>query len=448
MLDQLFTAENFRKIYDVENRRGHDLVARFFPTLEPNVRDLKDKVQELRAVRSRKNSLPEAEFNRQKDLLKEQINAIKKTKSDLLDQLLEVVSKNVGAKSFQIALRMATGPGGKNIFVAEDTAETYFVLKQLQVNLQNLYAVKQSNRHDLVCQVRNILSSTFPYQVLRTDISSFYENIDRKSLIQTLEEDQLLSSSSKRHIRNVLDIYGRLAGSEKGIPRGIGISAYLAELYLRHFDRSVRSLDGLVLYCRYVDDIVAILSPSPTQSNSSTFDQEFSSILAQYGLLQNQQKTVYFDLAVTRDVKFEYLGYRFFRKNNELQLSPSSRKIKKYKSRIQKAFEAYEKTRHTSPRHAHRDLVSRIKFLTGNARLKNSKSTAVVGSYYSNSLSSHVRSFSLLDKFLVKCISHVGSPRLRSRLKKYKFLDGFEKRVFHNFSAKELKNIVEVWEHG
>jgi hypothetical protein len=25
MLDQMFTAENFRRIYDAENRKGHDL---------------------------------------------------------------------------------------------------------------------------------------------------------------------------------------------------------------------------------------------------------------------------------------------------------------------------------------------------------------------------------------------------------------------------------------
>lgn len=31
MLDQMFRADNFRRIYDAENRKGFDLASRYFP---------------------------------------------------------------------------------------------------------------------------------------------------------------------------------------------------------------------------------------------------------------------------------------------------------------------------------------------------------------------------------------------------------------------------------
>ncbi|CAJ7188106.1 ISBma1, transposase [Burkholderia pseudomallei] len=45
MIDQMFTAENFRRIYDAENRKGIDLATRYFPSLEPFTLAVRDKVQ-------------------------------------------------------------------------------------------------------------------------------------------------------------------------------------------------------------------------------------------------------------------------------------------------------------------------------------------------------------------------------------------------------------------
>jgi hypothetical protein len=35
LLDQMFTAENFRRIFDTENRKGLDVAGRYFPHLAP-----------------------------------------------------------------------------------------------------------------------------------------------------------------------------------------------------------------------------------------------------------------------------------------------------------------------------------------------------------------------------------------------------------------------------
>lgn len=52
MLDQMFTAENFRRIYDAENRKGFDLANRYFPSLEPLTLAVRAKVQEIRDHRA------------------------------------------------------------------------------------------------------------------------------------------------------------------------------------------------------------------------------------------------------------------------------------------------------------------------------------------------------------------------------------------------------------
>jgi hypothetical protein len=47
---------------------------------------------------------------------------------------------------------------------------------------------------------------------------------------------------------------------EKGVPRGVGISSYLSELYMENIDNEIRNLQDVIYYARYVDDIFIIIS--------------------------------------------------------------------------------------------------------------------------------------------------------------------------------------------
>lgn len=443
----MFTAENFRRIFELENRKGNDVATRFFPALERHTLAIKDKAREIRELRASRDELTGELFQVSLDSLRAQMKALKKAKSEAIDDELERVSANVIAPNFKIDLRAQPGPKGKTVYVIDGTAETYFAIKQLQSNLHRLYRVKQSNRHDQVNRVRDTISGKYPYELVRTDITEFYETIDRKKLLDELEKDQLLSASSKKYLRQVLDAYGKLAGTPNGIPRGVGVSAYLAEFYIRPIDRDIRELPGLVLYCRYVDDIVAVFARSPAGEALKPYQTMISEIFQRRSLSCNPRKTVSFDLGASRTIKFEYLGYRF-EKGPHLQLSPSSAKVRKYKMRLKLAFEWYERDRHMSPRRSFRDLVARIKFLTGNTRLANSKASAVTGIYYNNSAANRSDSFILLDRILKKRIARLQSARLKKRLKPYRFARGFEEKRFHNFSTRELQMIVEPWKHG
>jgi hypothetical protein len=448
MLDQMFTAENFRRIFDIENRKGFDLASRFFPTLEDHTLAVRDKVKEIRQHRAFAQTMASEEFKEKLHSLKQELNALKMAKSTAVDDLLEEISLEITKSSFKIELSRKMGPGGKPVFCIDAEPKTYFAIKQLQHNIYRIYGVKQSSRHDIVCQIRDTLNNIFPFEVVRTDISTFYESINRRDLILKLDEDQLLSSTSKKYIKQVLDSYGKIAGTSNGIPRGVGISAYLAELHLRQVDSAIRSLPGNVLYCRFVDDIVAIFARPPAGTSLGSYKDRIIEILNKNALANNPSKTFDFKTDDPGQKVFDYLGYDFSLDSGKLSLSPSLKRISKYQARLDISFEAYWKKRATQPRLAHRELVGRIKFLTGNARLANSKSHACTGIYFNNSAATDTTRFSQLDTALKSHIDTLKSSRLQKRLRKLKFSTGFLERRYHNFSTKELQSIVRAWKHA
>jgi hypothetical protein len=444
----MFTAENFRRIYDAENRKGFDLASRYFPTLEPLTLAVRDKMQDIRDHRALEATMAADVFEAMLVTLKTELAALKADKSAAVYDLMDDISQKVLKPSFKIDLSQTTGPQGKLVYCVDAEPETFFVIKQLQRNIHRIYGVKQADRHDLVCQLRDMLSSSFPFELVRTDISSFYESIDRKRLVEKLDHDQLLSPASKKYIKQVMDSYGAKSSAAKGVPRGVGISAYLAELYLRPVDNAIRAIPGMVLYCRFVDDIVAVFARPPAGNSLGSFKDRIIAIFGDNALTYNPVKTHEFALADPAPKTFEYLGYRFSLSSVKFEIGPSAAKVDKYRARMNAAFEAYWKQRPLGPRRAYRELAARIKFLTGNTRLSNSKSRAATGIYYNNSIATDLLIFDQLDKELKVLIDALKSSSLQKQLKKLKFSTGFVQRRYHNFSTRELQMIVRAWKHG
>lgn len=439
MLDQRFSAENFRRIYDLENRRGANLERQFFPSLSAftdTIRALRNDLQNVKAQGTQADPVQVAE-------LKEKIANEKDLKEAEIDRLLERLAADIRETGFRLDLKKAAGPKGKDVFPVLSSPQAFFVMKQLQRNVHRLYKVKQSDRASISAATKDALSSRFPLEIVRTDISKFYESIDRNRLLLKLDHDQLLSLSSKRFIRQLLDAYQRESGALSGIPRGVGVSAYLAELYIRPFDERVRALPGLVAYHRYVDDIVAIFARPPSGC-SLDYTAEIAAAAVERGLTLNPHKTKSF-ASSSSTARFEYIGYRYDRTKGTCVVKPSGSKIRKYRFRIQKTFEAYHKERPRSERKAGRQLVSRIMYLTGNTKLSNSKSHAVTGIYYNNSAATDTRSFQQLDLYLHRKLSTISSAQLRARLMPFSFCRGFDQRKFHRFSTRKIATIVGAW---
>lgn len=149
-----------------------------------------------------------------------------------------------------------------------------FAMKQLQTNLQKTFKVKQANRHLIMTNIKLLLKTKRPYYIIRTDVSSFFESIPQDQLRHTIMDNTLLSYKSKVFVNAILKEYeiekAKLKDDERdgmkdgcGVPRGIGISSLLSEIYMRDLDGSIKKRPEVIFYVRYVDDIFMLLAELP-----------------------------------------------------------------------------------------------------------------------------------------------------------------------------------------
>ena len=486
MLDQSFSANNFRKIFDIENRRGRYLESELFPDIEAQSRLIQASVDRLRQLRSAKDLYPPDEYEAESANLLQELDDLREKKEQMLTSELAAASAAIASKSFSFSIEEVDVGTARKAFVAERNAATFFSLKQIQHNIRRLYRVKQANRHQIVCQLRELLGDSFPKYIIRTDVSSFYESIPRRPLLRKLNNDPLLTLTSKKIIRRILFEYGRKTGSDIGLPRGIGISAYLAELYMRDIDNSVpirsaqtptirsmlpgsmqpltppylvgvcdnrigtdnsiRNYAGVLYYARYVDDMFIIFSPPPNVGTLG-FRRAVASALRKYGLKRNRNKTTTMTVDPNTPCSIEYLGYKFEMQSGTVSLTMTAAKIGRYKRRIDLSLQAYSKKATKSEKRARALLEKRIRFLTGNTRLVNNKKNVVCGIYFSNSLLTADSDLRHLDGHLQNALAGISNMRLRNRLLKNSFVYGFETRKYYKFSTRDLSEIVEVWKH-
>jgi len=444
MLNQSFSAENFRRILDLENRKGLYLEGRFFPhiseiteKIKQCTKDIKDKL--INGTRL-DNEIKEL-YRRKKEL--------KEEKNEKINAELQKVSKKVVASDFKIELEKKDINNKKSLYITKDSPEHYFTMKQIQRNISRLFGVKQSNRYEIVSQVKNLLNDGFPKYVLKTDIDDFYECIPHERLLKKINEDNLLTPFSRKILRNIITRYTQLSGSDKGIPRGVGVSAYLAELFMRDTDNEIMSMEEISYYARYVDDIIIIFTPKSNTHHIDYLDRIKNIIENKSYLKLNDQKTNTFDLLDPKQRQLytmEYLGYKIFFGNGKVQTKLTDKKINKYKYRIDLAFDNYLNLSKIDEKEARKLLVKRLRFLTGNTRLKNNKKNILVGIYYSNCQLTEKEDLIKLDNYLRKKInSSIKLTKLQERLRKYNFKDGFEAKRFSPFKTHDFQKIMKIW---
>lgn len=441
MLDQSFSAKNFRRILDLENRKGVHVEDKLSMTtirrINEEIRDcniqikIKKKTRDVNAIKTL--------YEKKKDL--------RQKKETELETELERISQNIAAKKFKIIIKKVNIPGGKPIYTTPNQPEHFFALKQVQKNISRLFRVKQSNRYAIIEQVISLLGDQFPKFVIRTDIKDFYENIQHEPLLQRINQDNLLTPLSRKILTSILKSYKDQSGSNKGIPRGIGVSAYLAELFMRDIDSDLQELKGVTYYARYVDDIIIIFTPSSVEQNRNYLEDVKNIVEGNYKLRVNSTKTQSFDLRnLGPNHSFNYLGYNITFGTGPVKINLTASKVQKYRDRVKLAFDDYVNYSKVSEKEARRTLVKRIRFLTGNTRLTNNKKNILTGIYYSNSHLTDLNQLNEIDAYLSRQINdRISSQHLKDRLKKYGFKIGYEQRRFSPFTTDEMSEIMRIW---
>lgn len=337
-----------------------------------------------------------------------------------------------------------------------------YVLRQINRNLQRIYKVKQADRFRIISNVQTLLSNSTPFHVCQLDIKLFYESINRQKILKDIKNSAMVSYQTKTLLEKFFSnpsIKQRLP--DKGLPRGINISATLAEYCLKKFDKKVSSMGSIYYYARFVDDIIIF-------STEEITDQAIEEIASHLppGLEFNAAKEGIHDFSEDVDDCISYLGYEFKisrkkSKGNKSSIKINTRiakkKMNKIKRKLLLAFLDYK---------TYQDLKllkDRLLFLTANYPLKTRREKF---SRYEGAGSLHggiLYSYPLIDDF--SCLSELDtflwgllfSKNMKKRmdktltddqrieLKKFSFLQGYNRRIFRKFNQEHINRIVRCW---
>lgn len=339
------------------------------------------------------------------------------------------------------------------------------VLRKLNDNLKRLYKDEQANRRIIISQVKTLLEETCPFWILKTDIKSFYESIDRDRVIAKFKDDSMLSFQSLYLLRQVF--INPTLSRTLGVPRGMNISSTLSEIYMRKFDKWIRRFPGVYYYARFVDDIIVFTNS--LQSSLHLVDV-INPMLNEFaeGLKINDDKTELFNGSTLKSLNkttgsvtrksndLEYLGYSFTKekrgKTDFLKVSIADKKIRKIKTRVVLAFLDFIKN------NDFKLLENRIKFLTGNYSIRKNidGNDLRAGIYYNYLQVTDITIFDGLNRFYKKMLfsrnqnfgnklSHSLSKIQKEKLNKYCFKTGFSFKVYNSFKFEDMTSIISCW---
>lgn len=340
----------------------------------------------------------------------------------------------------------------KQSYYKIDSIVHKLILRQVNYRLKKTYKDYQSNRRTIINQIIALLNQESEYYVIRTDVSSFYESIDKMSILKKIKEDRIINYESIFLIEKVL-LHAELP--DIGVPRGLSISSTLSEIYMRSFDRKIRSTEGVYFYARFVDGIIIFVTDKVVQG---LITEQMENWLPD-GLSINKRKTsTSSSMKLMQGKNFEYLGYRFevekkSKKFFNPKISIADKKLNKIKSRISYAFADYC-NRKDFPL-----LLKRIDFLSCNYVLRGGeKSKLMAGMSYNYSKLSHFDDLDALNMHYQKIINsknHNFGHKIQSAfssneiniLGKCSFKHRYKNKVVRKFTTEEIMKIKKCWAH-
>ncbi|WP_042367705.1 antiviral reverse transcriptase Drt3a [Bacteroides neonati] len=485
MLKQSFTADNFETIFDIESRKNSikNYLGEEYCDILSQIKVVQDDLANINRKKASDRTDIEKELlvenKRKKDILTE-------AKKNIRHSKLEIISKNINNKDFRFTLKVKDDDkfvlpklddkrdGVLNEQEANKRKAMFFAIKQLQYNIRKTFGVKQSSRHLILSQIKLLLNESNPKYVIRTDITRFFESIPQDKLFSKINDNTLLSSQSKKFIRQILNDYNSKKDTtkidqDKGIPRGIGISSYLSELYLKEVDNKLQNLSDVVFYARYVDDIFIIISPSLPKKDIDTYFIKIKEVVSVESLElkdKGDSKCSLLDLTVPNmsEKVITYLGYGLHIKRDgdvtSVKFSMSDDKKGKIKNRITQAFNHFNNTNKYGVKNAKDELLLALCFLSANTKLSGAKSRVKTGIFYSNDLldneyltdieeiDAHLNSQQLLlhsKQFPDAPSRQLAEDKIKKDIQqKISFAVGFLDKTYRFFKLDDMKKIKRI----
>lgn len=476
MLDQTFSAKNFMNVYSQENRMGRIPVETMGQGFQTVVEEMKTVNSELQKLKSLKKSEKTDEVKKKIEELKKEQKDLKKDKQKVLFEEMQDLSSTVNSHAFRFKLEKVWIGDKMGFKINSKNHAQLFAMKQLQINLQKTFKVKQANRHLIMTNIKLLLKTKRPFYIIRTDVSSFFESIPQEQLKHIVIDNTLLSYKSKIFVNAILNEYetekAKLAEDEGyemkdgcGVPRGIGISSLLSEIYMRDLDNSIKKRPEVIFYVRYVDDIFMLLADLPQSKDIKSYYGDLVNDFKKKGLslkLTTDEKCSLFNCFEHKDKVFEvsYLGYKLtittkVSKSADVTYSMSDNKKNRITTRIDNAFKRFNDTNKYDIHQARKDLVDSLKLITGNVRLHKSKSGIKTGLYYNSDLLDDKHDLEKLNTYLYsktvnlhKHLFHTEEEKnayltsLYGRIKKFDFVTAWETKKMYDLKDSRMKGIM------
>ncbi len=400
ILDQSFSAQNFEVIFNMLNRKGKVDITRMSTDYQQAVADMKNTYAQIRDQKRVKRSDWTNDDKSRFDSLNTGLKDLNKRKIDALRANLQAIADTVNSRVFRFVMNKHQYDGHEEFTIEKTSLAVDYAICQLQYNIKQTFQLETAGRHTIMLSLKRLLNTKSPLYIIRTDVSGFFESISQDMLYKKLNDNSLLSYKSKAFIKAIMQEFEEIKdiniiSKDLGIPRGVGISSMLSEIFMKDIDRLIKTRREVIYYVRYVDDIFILLSSIHPFDSIEDYYADLTMLFSDYGLTLKSitdTKCQLIDYVKVRpsSKNFEYLGYRlelrYSRTGLELKYGLSQRKKDKIKERIDNAFTHYENLSKISIKQARRDLLDSLKLITGNIRLHNSKSGIKTGLYYNNNL--------------------------------------------------------------
>ena len=143
--------------------------------------------------------------------------------------------------------------------------------------------------------------------IVKIDIKDFFRSVNHDVLRAKLSSNSGVPRFVLRHTSNILDAYSRIYNRSHGLPQGVPSSAVLSDIYLEPLDERLKQHPNVVLYLRYVDDIILISDGNTAGGLIAYVDK----LLKDLHLLRNSEKSQILVHPASHETAFTYLGYKF-----------------------------------------------------------------------------------------------------------------------------------------
>jgi len=363
---------------------------------------------------------------------------------------------------------------GKRYYSYKDYSLT-LVLRALGANIKYRTKTKMPSRDSIVRGVIQAVSDATPFSVHRRDISSFYENVPLNSLHDQLLNSPLLSPTARHVLEEFFNTHCN--GSVTGLPRGVSLSAILAEVVMQPLDRVLRSHPDIYRYFRFSDDMLIL-----TYRHDVDVDSILTDVLpTSFSLNPKKMDSLHFknEKKASGFQTFDYLGYDFAISNKvdrdppaprAIAVSIADKKIRRFKSRLILSFKFLKKNGDAAI------FMDRVRFLASNYTVSRTginyrgrKKSVNSGVYFnyrlcrnadvSAGLPRYEDKLAELDRFVQFMafspnseFSGVVASKLsyirKADLRKISFAKGYAEPMMMRVRANRISRIKAVWAYG